>query len=104
MKRIFLHLVFLFFSIVFVQTTSAQSNFYNIDEVQNVSISFSQTNWRYILDSLRYNGEELMKAELNINGKLFKDAGVRYRDARSFTPGGRRNGLFTIAAELHRAN
>jgi hypothetical protein len=94
MKNIFLHLVFLSLSFCFVQVASAQSKFYNIDEIQNVNITFEQTNWRYTLDSLRYNGEELLTADLNVNGTVFKNAGVRYRDARSFTPGGRRNGLF----------
>ncbi|MCB0652681.1 MAG: CotH kinase family protein [Saprospiraceae bacterium] len=94
MKRFFLHLVIFNLSIWFFNTASGQSNFYNVDEIQNVSISFKASNWRYILDSLRYNGEELLPADLNINGKVYKQAGVRYRDARSFTPGGRRNGLF----------
>lgn len=94
MKRLSLHLVILSFSLLFFTNSSAQSSFYNIDQIQNVSISFTESNWRYILDSLRYNGEELLSAELNVNGKVYKDAGIRYRDARSFTPGGRRNGLY----------
>lgn len=47
-----------------------------------------------MLDSLRYNGEELLSATILVNGKSFSNAGVRYRDGASFTPGGRRNNLF----------
>lgn len=94
MKRLILLLVFICLSIFSFNLVSAQSSFYNVDKIQDISIDLSQANWRYILDSLRYNGDELLSAELNINGKLYKNAGVRYRDARSFTPGGRRNGLY----------
>lgn len=94
MKRLSLLLVTFSLSILSFNNASGQSEFYNVDKIQDVSINFSQTNWRYILDSLRYNGDELLSAEMNINGKVFNNAGVRYRDARSFTPGGRRNGLF----------
>ncbi len=94
MKRFSLLLVTLCLSIFSLNIASGQSDFYDVDKIQDVSINFSQSNWRYILDSLRYNGDELLSAEMNINGKVFNNAGVRYRDARSFTPGGRRNGLF----------
>ncbi len=70
------------------------SNFYDPKAIQEIKITFTQENWRYLLDSLRYNGDELLACGIEINGAKLKDAGVRYRDARGFTPGGRRNGLF----------
>ena len=75
---------------------SAQSaaDFYSTDKIQDISIDFPQNNWRYLLDSLRYNGDELLNATILVNGQAFDHAGVRYRDGGSFTPGGRRNSLF----------
>lgn len=72
----------------------AQSDFFNPDVVQEIRIEFPQQNWRYLLDSLRYNGEELLEGTVDINGTTLEQAGVRYRDGKAFTPGGRRNGLY----------
>lgn len=94
MKKYFLHLVCISLSFCFIGEMQAQTDFYSIDKIQNIDISFAQGNWRYMLDSLRYNGTELLAGEVEVNGKKFANAGIRYRDGRSFTPGGRRNGLF----------
>jgi len=70
------------------------SDFYDPKAIQDIKVTFVQENWRYLLDSLRYNGDELLTCSVDINGAKFNGAGLRYRDARAFTPGGRRNGLF----------
>lgn len=70
-----------------------QKDFYDVATIQEVRIQIAADNWKYLLDSLRYNGEELLRADVSINGKDHKAAGVRYRDGRSFTPNGNRNGL-----------
>ena len=91
----FLPLV-LFLSIIQINAAPAQATpggFFAMDTIQEIGIVFEQENWRYLLDSLRYNGEDLLLGEVEINGKRFKDVGVRYRDGRSFQPGQQRNGL-----------
>lgn len=75
-------------------TVQGQSDFYAVDNIQKVEVTFKQEKWRYLLDSLRYNGEELLDCSVTINGEHFERAGIRYRDGKAFTPGGRRNGLF----------
>ncbi|MBK8704796.1 MAG: hypothetical protein IPN33_15230 [Saprospiraceae bacterium] len=52
----------LFFCISFISSVSAQKDFYDTNTIQDVRISFEQKNWRYMLDSLRYNGDALLKA------------------------------------------
>jgi hypothetical protein len=69
-------------------------DFYAIDTLQDIHITFEQSNWRYLLDSLRYNGEDMLLADLEINGVKLADVGVRYRDRRAFQPGQSRNSLF----------
>lgn len=72
---------------------TAQSDFFDVSTIQDIQIEFEQDNWSYLLDSLRYNGEELLEGKVMINGQELAGVGVRYRGDRSFTPGNRRNGL-----------
>lgn len=72
----------------------SQSNFYDLDQIQKVELSFEADNWKYLLDSLRYNGDELQQVQVTINDQKIENAGVRYRDERSFTPNGKKNGLY----------
>jgi len=73
-----------------------KADFYDIDSIQELKISFEQDNWKYILDSLRFNGEGLLIGGIEIKGEMYEDVGIRYRDSRSFQPGGKRNGLTVI--------
>ncbi len=72
----------------------AQEDFFSTEKIQEIRIVFPQDNWRYILDSLRYNGEELLLGSVAINGVALQDVGVRYREGRGHTPAAKRNGLF----------
>lgn len=81
---------------------SAQNDFFDIEKVQQIHITFEDEDWRYMLDSLRYNGEELLPGTVLINDKEFKDAGVRYREGRAFTPAAKRNGLY-LKLDLNKA-
>jgi hypothetical protein len=61
--------------------------------VQDIKITFPQSNWNYFLDSLRFNGNGLLEGIVEINGLKFEKAGVRYRGGKSFAPGMTRNPL-----------
>ncbi len=90
--RYFLLLAFL---VPATQVFNQQSaDLYDTDAITTIAITFSNGNWRYQLDSLRYNGDELLEATVQINGKSYDQAGVRYRDAEGFTPNRMRNSLF----------
>lgn len=71
-----------------------QTDFYHINTVQEVNISFEQDNWRDILDSLRYNGSDMLTGTVTINGQRFDQAQIRYRNARAFQIGGMHNSLY----------
>lgn len=73
---------------------NAQNDFFNIDQVQQIHITFEEEDWRYMLDSLRYNGEEMLSATVQINDAKLDGVGVRYREGRAFTPAAKRNGLY----------
>jgi spore coat protein CotH len=67
---------------------------FQTDKIQEVRISFSESNWQYILDSLRFNGDDLhAAATVRINGRSFSGAGLRFRDGRSHSPGQARSSM-----------
>lgn len=68
--------------------------FYDTGSIQEIKIKFEQENWRYVLDSLRFNGDGLLFGSVEINGQQFDNIGVRYRESRSFQPGNKRNSLY----------
>jgi len=70
------------------------SDFYAVDTIQELNVTFEQDNWRYLLDSLRFNGRDMLLADLEINEKTFRDVGVRYQHTGAFKPGQKRNSLY----------
>lgn len=95
MKNRFIQLsAFLLFVCVTVAGKAQdQADFYDVGAIQQIDIKFEQKEWRYILDSLRFNGDDVLLGDVTINGKRIEDAGVRYRGTRAFQPGGKRNGM-----------
>ncbi len=99
MKQRPLFLFFLLFGgfqIAISQTKPAPSDFFATDKVQDLKISFKQNNWSYYLDSLRFNGDGMLAAVVEVNGQKFENAGVRYRGFKSFAPGTARNPLHIV--------
>lgn len=96
MKNRFIRRISLFVAFsagIFSTQAQTQKDFYDASVIQNIEIKFEQENWRYILDSLRFNGDAVLIGDVVVNGRTIEDAGVRYRATRSFQPGGNRNGL-----------
>lgn len=73
---------------------SAQGSLFDAGEIPEIKITFEKENWRYLLDSLRYNGEGLLQGTVEADGEKIEEAGVRYRSGVGFTPGNKRNGLY----------
>ena len=70
----------LIFGISFFLQSSAQSNFYNVDSVQDLELNFYDDNWDYLLDSLYIEGEgNRILAQAVINGESYDSVGVRYK-------------------------
>ena len=73
---------------------NSEQSFYDTDKIQEVRIDFSQNNWAYLLDSLRFNGSGLLPGNARINGTTFENVGIRYEADQPFTPGQKRNSLY----------
>ncbi len=76
-----------------------QPDLYSPSTIQEIRITFAQPNWRDILDSLRYNGSNTLAGSLEVNKQKFDNANVRYRSARAFQIGGKRNSLYIQLGE-----
>jgi len=81
MKTIFhfipkLFIIFVFFSL----GGSAQEDFYDINTIREIKITFDQANWDHLLDSLFEAGdEERLLGSVTIDGQALDSVGVRYK-------------------------
>lgn len=58
----------------------AQGDFYDLDSIQDIRITFEQENWDEILDELYVAGnKERLLGSISINGENFDSVGVRYK-------------------------
>ncbi len=94
MKKILLPtlMVFLLSGLSFAQNTaSVEKDFFNTDQVHSLKLKFNQQDWPYLLDSLRIQGDGYLLANIEIDGQLYENVGVRYRGSKSFRTGSKRN-------------
>ncbi len=65
----------------------AQDDFYDINHVSEIRITFQESNWRYVLDSLftNYGESGRLEGNINIDGQALKNVGVRYKGYSSFS-------------------
>lgn len=76
----FLCALALFFNSLFSETLVAQEDFYDIDHIPEIRVTFLQENWDEILDQFYIDGlEERMLCDLEIDGTLIVGAGIRYK-------------------------
>lgn len=87
----------------FAQTPATQREFYDISSIADVEIRFGETNWQYMLDSLRVNGDKMLVATVKIDGSEYKNVGVRYAGTRGYVMGGQRNTLILKLNLIHRS-
>ena len=74
---------------------------FDVNTIQQLTFSIVEENWRTQLDSLHINGGDYLVGDLTINGKVFKDCGLRYGDARTFALGSARNSLHLKLDLIH---
>lgn len=78
---------------IFICGLMAQ-DFYDIDQVNEIRLYFTQANWDQILDQLVVAGnEERLTGSAVINGIPFDSVGVRYKGNSSYNPNRAKNPL-----------
>lgn len=64
----------------------AQSDFYDVNTIQEIRLYFSESNWDALLDSLYIQGlNNRLTGDVMVNGDMFYDVGVRYKGFSSFS-------------------
>jgi hypothetical protein len=84
-------------------TGFAQNGLYNIDSIQEIKLSFFQSNWDFKLDSLKSANEEsyLLVKSVEINGQLFDSVGVKYKGNSSYKASNKKNPMHISLDYVH---
>jgi len=70
---------------------SVEKDFFSTDQVHSLNLKFNQSDWPYLLDSLRIQGDGYLLANIEVDGELYENVGIRYRGSKSFKTGSKRN-------------
>ncbi len=54
-------------------------DFYDLNTIQTIEITFAQSNWDQLLDNAYSSGDYIMAESVAINGELFDSVGVKYK-------------------------
>jgi hypothetical protein len=81
MKHIFLSI----FTIITL--TSYAQEFYDLNTIQTIEITFAQSNWDQLLDAEKAGDENYIMAQsVTINGEVFDSVGVKYKGNSTYNP------------------
>lgn len=79
-----MHKFRLILSLLLISTAFGQ-DFYDINTINEIEITFAESNWDYLLDNLVSAGNEgRLMGSLSINGEVFDSVGVRYKGNSSY--------------------
>ncbi len=74
MKNLLISLFFL------ISTMSFGQDFYDLNSVQTIELTFSQSNWDQLLDNAyATTGDYILAESVSINGEVFDSVGVKYK-------------------------
>ncbi|MFM2226378.1 MAG: hypothetical protein RJA07_2580 [Bacteroidota bacterium] len=80
----------------------AQSGFYNIDSIQKIEITISQSNWDYQMDTAVYGaGGYILASQVKINGVIFDSVGVKFKGKSSYDSTRKKNPLHINLDYIH---
>lgn len=71
----------------FSMKVAAQISLYDLNTIQTIEITFTQTNWDYMLDTAKAGLEGYIPAsKVRINGVEFNNVGVKYKGNSTYNP------------------
>ena len=87
MKRTNIYLLMIIISITEFLNNSYAQSFYDINTIQTISITFSQSNWDYMLDTAKAGSDGYIMAQsVNVNGTEYDSVGVKYKGNSTYNP------------------
>ncbi|MFN8116028.1 MAG: CotH kinase family protein [Bacteroidia bacterium] len=88
--RIYLLLI----SCIILSHRLISQNFYDLNTIQKIELTFLQPNWDYQLDTAKQGSDNyIMAAQVKINGVAFDSVGVKYKGNSSYSPSNKKNPL-----------
>lgn len=83
-----------FSCILFLSKPILAQNFYDLDTIQKIEITFVQPNWDYQLDTAKQGADSYIIASIvKINDVMFDSVGIKYKGNSSYSPTNRKNPL-----------
>ena len=77
MKKIFFSAIV---TVFIVSSTCLGQSFYDLNTIQNIEITFAQSNWDQLLDAEKAgNDGYIMATSVSVNGSIFDSVGVKYK-------------------------
>ncbi len=77
------HLLYLF---LLLCTNSFTQEFYNMENIQTIEITFEQSNWDQLLDAeYAGSGGYIMAQSVTLNGEVFDSVGVKYKGNSTYS-------------------
>lgn len=81
---------------------NAQSNFYDLNTIQEIHITFNQANWDYQMDTAKAGSEGyILAAQVVVNGVAFDSVGVKYKGNSSYSANRAKNPLHINLDYVH---
>ena len=88
MKNLIYHICGTVINIILFTGLSFAQSFYDISTVQTIEITFSQSNWDYMLDTAKAGSDGYIMAQsVSINGIIYDSVGVKYKGNSTYNPG-----------------
>lgn len=82
----------IFFLAFLLSSQGHAQSIFDPSKITTIKINFEKANWSFLLDSLKTRGmKERMVANVEIDGKLYKGVGVRYKGNSSYKNPKKRN-------------
>lgn len=98
----FKKLIYPAFAFLLSLTAAAQSNFYDLNFIQDIQITFTQTNWDYQLDTAKQGSEGyILASQVIINGVTYDSVGVKYKGNSSYNASRVKNPLHINLDYVH---
>ncbi len=77
---------------ILIGNVSFAQDFYDLNTIQTIEITFAQSNWDQLLDAEKAGNEDYILAEsVTINGETFDSIGVKYKGNSTYNPNQTKN-------------
>lgn len=82
----------IFTLLVLVGTKSYTQDFYDLNTIQTIEITFAESNWDQLLDNAyASSGDYILAQQVKINGIVFDSVGVKYKGKSTYNPNQNKN-------------